>query len=238
MSGMRYLTSYTHFWHPLVTVLRGLINNGRIAARYRQIRHTEGAEEAQHWIRSYADHEQLGFHDLADTEEHDSTLIANINAVVHADDELWILGDVSFRTSMEHTRACLHALHCAHLQMIVGNHDRNFRNTDNDHLYASAFETIDDYDELTMDFLGANRTVALSHFPRRSSIMQHIGTWGGDLRFEPDAPATEGWLLYGHTHQDEPAGTDAKSMNVGLDAWRLKPVSESQVAAWFERSSR
>lgn len=47
------------------------------------------------------------------------------------------------------------------------------------------------------------------------------------------APTTEGWLLYGHTHQDVPDGTDPRSVNVGLDVWDFKPVSEQQILAWL-----
>ena len=47
------------------------------------------------------------------------------------------------------------------------------------------------------------------------------------------APTTEGWLLYGHTHQDVPDDTDPRSVNVGLDAWDFKPVSEQQILAWL-----
>ena len=32
---MRYFTSDTHFGHPLVTALRGFLNNGRLRAEYR-----------------------------------------------------------------------------------------------------------------------------------------------------------------------------------------------------------
>ena len=51
--------------------------------------------------------------------------------------------------------------------------------------------------------------------------------------FADMAPTTEGWLLYGHTHQDVPDGTDPRSVNVGLDAWDFKPVSEQQILAWL-----
>ena len=234
---MRYFTSDTHFGHPLVTVLRGFISNGRVASEYRDVRARQGSGAAEKWIRDYANHRQIAFRELADTAKHDKTLITNINSAVGAEDELWILGDVSFRTTIDYTLQCLRSLTCKHLHMIVGNHDRNFRNHTNDRLYQPVFESIDDYRELTMHFLDADQTVALSHFPRRSSIMQHIGTWGGDMRFRQDTPATEGWLLYGHTHQDAPAGTDPKSVNVGLDAWNLKPVSEPRIVAWFEHTA-
>lgn len=38
---------------------------------------------------------------------------------------------------------------------------------------------------------------------------------------------------YGHTHQLSPDGARPEALNVGLDAWDLMPVSETQVVEWF-----
>lgn len=38
---MRYFTSDTHFGHPLVTALRGFLNNGRLRAEYLDIWQTQ-----------------------------------------------------------------------------------------------------------------------------------------------------------------------------------------------------
>ena len=66
---------------------------------------------------------------------------------------------------------------------------------------------------------------------------QRTGSYRKSLRkqnkFADVAPTTEGWLLYGHTHQGIPDDTDPLSVNVGLDAWDFKPVSEQQILAWF-----
>ena len=64
------------------------------------------------------------------------------------DDELWILGDLSYRCTVEHTLDCLRRINCRHLHLIIGNHDRNFRLRSNDALYEDVFETIDDYCEI------------------------------------------------------------------------------------------
>ena len=35
------------------------------------------------------------------------------------------------------------------------------------------------------------------------------------------------------THQLSPEGARHEALNVGLDAWNLQPVSETQIADWF-----
>ena len=43
---MRYFTSDTHFGHPLVTALRGFLNNGRLRAEYRDVWQAQGRAAA------------------------------------------------------------------------------------------------------------------------------------------------------------------------------------------------
>ncbi|MEE0972384.1 MAG: hypothetical protein U0L14_08805 [Bifidobacterium ruminantium] len=246
---MRYFTSDTHFGHPLVTALRGFLNNGRLRAEYLGIWQAQGRDAAHAWIKQYVRDNQTSFKAMCDIERHENTIIGNINKLVGRDDELWILGDLSYRCTVEHTLDCLHRINCQHLHMIIGNHDRNFRLRSNDVLYADVFETIDDYREIdmTLPLLGDSsestgrtapqttlQTVGMSHFPRLSSMLQEHDDWPGNWNeFADDAPDCEGWLLYGHTHQDVPDGTDPRCVNVGLDAWNLKPVSERQIFEWF-----
>lgn len=49
--------------------------------------------------------------------------MANINRIVGEDDELWILGDIGYRTSVRHLKSCLRQLRCRHLHAVIGNHD-------------------------------------------------------------------------------------------------------------------
>lgn len=213
---MRYFTSDTHFGHPLVTALRGFLNNGKLRAEYLDIWQTQTRTAAHAWIKQY----------------------------VH-DDELWILGDLSYRCTVEHTLECLRRINCQHLHLIIGNHDRNFRLRFNDMLYEDVFETIDDYCEIDMELpvldesgkitvATTQQSIAMSHFPRLSALAEEHDDWPSNWNeFADMAPTTEGWLLYGHTHQDVPDGTDPRSVNVGLDAWDFKPVSEQQILAWL-----
>lgn len=50
---MRYFTSDTHFGHPLVTALRGFLNNGRLRAEYRDVWQAQGRAAAHTWIKQY-----------------------------------------------------------------------------------------------------------------------------------------------------------------------------------------
>lgn len=48
---MRYFTSDTHFGHPLVTALRGFLNNGKLRAEYLDIWQTQTRTAAHAWIK-------------------------------------------------------------------------------------------------------------------------------------------------------------------------------------------
>ena len=139
--------------------------------------------------------------------------------------------------------------------MIIGNHDRNFRLRFNDALYEDVFETIDDYREIGMELpvLGdadgsaavqntvqnTVQNVGLSHFPRLAAMIDGHGVWPDDLaKFADDAPTTKSWLIYGHTHQPTPDGTDSLCVNIGMDAWDMKPVSETQIVEWLTAANR
>lgn len=242
---MRYFTSDTHFGHPLVTALRGFLNNGRLRAEYRDVWQAQGRAAAHTWIKQYVRDNQTSFKAICDITRHENTIIGNINETVGRDDELWILGDLSYRCTVEHTLDCLCRINCRHLHLIIGNHDRNFHLRSNDALYENVFETIDDYREIDMELpvldgtgkptaATTRQTIGMSHFPRLSALTEEHGNWPENWnKFADVAPTTEGWLLYGHTHQGIPDGTDPLSVNVGLDAWDFKPVSEQQILAWF-----
>ena len=198
---MRYFTSDTHFGHPLVTALRGFLNNGRLRTEYRDVWQAQGRAAAHAWIKQYVRDNQTSFKAICDITRHENT--------------------------------------------IIGNHDRNFRLRSNDALYEDVFETIDDYREIDMELpvldgsgkptaATARQTIGMSHFPRLSALAEAHGNWPENWnKFADVAPTTEGWLLYGHTHQGIPDGTDPLSVNVGLDAWDFEPVSEQQLLAWF-----
>jgi len=76
---MRYFTSDTHFGHPLVTALRGFLNNGRLRAEYLDIWQTQARTAAHAWIKQYVHDNQTSFKAICDIERHENTIIDNIN---------------------------------------------------------------------------------------------------------------------------------------------------------------
>lgn len=224
---MKYFTTDTHFGHPLVTVLRGFTTFDPGRARYLQILREQGRKAAEDWTKQVvADDSQMNFRKAADTDAHDAAIVAAINGLVGPDDELWILGDIGYRTSVGHLKDCLRQLRCRHLHAVIGNHDDWWM--DNKPA-LNLFENIEPNGTVELEGLG---TVNLSHFPYREDLAYG---WPDDaVRFHDQALPFDGRkLLYGHTHQLSPAGARPESLNVGLDAWNLAPVSQTQVVDWF-----
>ena len=158
------------------------------------------------------------------------------NPTLTPDDELWIMGDVGYRTSMEHIRHCLHAIHAKRLHLVIGNHDVNFHHRELDGAWHHAFATIQDSATVAIDGVEYH----LSHFPYREDMDGFRDPTGDvsdnayDPGYAPDALPRDGRrLLFGHTHQHTKAGRSADSLHVGLDSWDLRPVSETQVTQWF-----
>ena len=145
---MKYFTTDTHFGHPLVSVLRGFTTFDPGHTQYDALLSSQGRKAAEDWVKGVVlDDSRLNFRKAADTDAHDEAIVANINRIVGEDDELWILGDIGYRTSVRHLKSCLRQLRCRHLL--------------------------------------------------------------------------------------SPEGARHEALNVGLDAWNLQPVSETQIADWF-----
>ena len=147
------------------------------------------------------------FRKAADTDAHDEAIVANINRIVGEDDELWILGDIGYRTSVRHLKSCLRQLRCRHLHAVIGNHDDWWLD---DAPARDLFESIEPNSTAELTGLGIGRpqateTVNLSHFPYREDLAYG---WPDDaVRFRDQALPFDGHrLLYGHTHQLSPEG--------------------------------
>lgn len=236
-----YFTTDTHFGHPLVSALRGFITIPDIKAGYDRIVAEQGRAEATRYVKRTATDRNLRMRDIADTDAHDAAVVASINATLTPDDELWIMGDVGYRTSMEHIRHCLHAIHAKRLHLVVGNHDVNFHHRELDGAWHHAFATIQDSATVAIDGVAYH----LSHFPYREDMDGYRDPTGDvsdnayDPGYAPDALPRDGRrLLFGHTHQHTKAGRSADSLHVGLDSWDLRPVSETQIMQWFDGECR
>ncbi len=110
-------------------------------------------------------------------EEHDETLIKNWNSVVGMDDDVYLLGDISWHNATK-TIEIFNRLNSQHIHLIKGNHDsRLLKNRE----LQSRFCEITDYKELD---IGDGKGIVLCHYPI-PCFKNHYYGW---------------YMLYGHVH--------------------------------------
>lgn len=164
---------------------------------------------------------------FSSVEAHDEEVIARWNAVVAPDDMVWHLGDVGLG-GVENALAQASRLH-GFKHLVTGNHDRCWPGQRNawkhQERYLRVFESVQQFAVIGL----GGQDVLLSHFPYRTDHTD-------DVRYEQFRLRDEGsWLVHGHTHlrdqHDEP-----QSVHVGLDAWGLRPVRDSEIAQVIRES--
>jgi len=123
--------------------------------------------------------DRRGFHDVEEMNEY---MIKMWNGKVRKNDDVVIIGDLSWGNA-EETNGLLKRLN-GRLYLIQGNHDRFLTNKDMD---VSRFQWIKSYEELSDN----KRKVVLCHYP----IMCYNGQYRLDENGNPKT-----YMLYGHVH--------------------------------------
>lgn len=116
------------------------------------------------------------------------------------------------------------------LYAVGGNHDTWWDGHPNAFKAQAAMKNLFDSFHDFMRFRIDGHTVWLSHFP----YGDRDHTFNGRF-LETRLHDTGHFLLHGHTHQSDPfhqedgAPTKSRQINIGVDAWNLKPVHYEQV---------
>ena len=162
---------------------------------------------------------------FATIEEHDEELIRRWNSVVHDDDEVWVLGDISWLPPKD-TVALLDRMKGVKV-LITGNHDKNLCKNQG---FCDRFQEITPYKEL---HLSKGFGVVLSHYPI-PCFNRHFSGWAH---------------LYGHVHlsdewrmmegcraEFERMGKKCEMINVGcmLPYMDYTPRTLEEIAAGYE----
>ncbi len=143
---------------------------------------------------------------FASLAEHDETLVANWNAVVGPEDEVWHVGDFAAHAERAYCATIFARLNGIK-RLVRGNHDSN-RVLDlpwADPPVESA--------RITLREEGREWRLYLAHYAHRA----WPGLWRGTRH------------LYGHTHGTLP--DTIRSCDVGVDAWDDRPVRLAALAA-------
>lgn len=147
----------------------------------------------------FGDHRPLNIHrrPFASVADMDSTLIANWNAVVGPQDEVWHLGDVARRLAdVEGLLARLHGTK----HLLLGNNDAPAI------AHVPGWTSVAAYAELTLD----GHALVLCHYPFRS--------WNGQHRNSLD--------LHGHSHGRLKPLLRQYDVGVDARGWRPVTLAE------------
>lgn len=162
------------------------------------------------------------------------TICQAINNLVSAEDELWVLGDAV----MGHFDRTVHIrrhLTAGRVILVPGNHDKCHPMHKKHDEFRQRYEEAGwEVAEPTLELVLSDGTgVQVSHFPYSLSPQESRARQGATTatdRFAAWRPADDGrWLLCGHVH-DAWRQRD-RQINVGIDAWGGRPLSESEVVA-------
>lgn len=167
--------------------------------------------------------ENRGF---TDTTDHDGELARRWDRAVGSSDTVWVLGDISGGGRGSQLRALEWLTERpGSKHLIVGNHDGVHPMHTGSHkmlpTYLEVFASVQQSARRRL----AGRNVLLSHFP----YLEPTDTESTYNRFEQwRLPNLDAWLLHGHVHS--PTVVSGRNIHVGVDAWKLTPVSVNAVA--------
>lgn len=165
------------------------------------------------------------------------TIINNINEFVTEEDELWLLGDLAMG-NVDYTLKLPQRFRTRNLVLVAGNHDRCHPYNGTKHeKWVERYKDDTKAKVLhlaeTSLMLNNGMEVVVNHFPFPSSEearprKEKNGKVIED-KFASWRPVDTGdnWLLCGHVH--EKWRQQGRQINVGIDAWGGRPVSEEEI---------
>jgi calcineurin-like phosphoesterase family protein len=165
---------------------------------------------------------------FANAQDMNQSLVEGWNDAVGTDDTVWVLGDVALGRISE-TLAMISDLNGRKL-LVAGNHDRCWaghgrraEGWTERYLDAGFAEVHQGHVQLPV----AGREVLACHFPYHGDSRDRD-------RYTEHRPADRGqWLLHGHVH--ERWRQQDRMINVGVDVWGYRPVSEQAIAELIEQ---
>lgn len=181
------------------------------------------------------------------------TILERHNAVVGADDLVWVLGDVAMGSIAE-SLPFLRRFN-GHKILIAGNHDRCFAGSMTDPRkrakWVAAYKEQGGFDAIVTSsgyIAGTDRRdkcpvyipllgmtpVILSHFPASGESAPDREDRYRAARPVRPAKGEMPWIVHGHVHDAWCVDSANSQINVGVDVWDFAPVDAETVAALIE----
>ena len=179
----------------------------------------------------------------ADVDHMNVDLVNRAAEMFEVGDELWHLGDVALGT-LDNTLAHLARIP-VEVTLVAGNHDRcHPYNGKRGERFIEIYRERCQLAELILTntslTLGSGVEVHVSHFPYADSELSGLEDRHGRVivdKFAPWRVVDDGsWLLCGHVH--ESWRQRGRMINVGVDAWGGRPVSEAEIINLIDAGTR
>jgi calcineurin-like phosphoesterase family protein len=158
-----------------------------------------------------------------DAGEMDRAIVTNWNELVKPEDTIYHLGDVAF-ASPDRVKHILSILN-GYKILILGNHDRSGMK-----MKEWGFNEV--HQSLQLELEGGIQA-NLSHYPYKGTPDNNHKTKFDHKNLKDDGKL----LINGHVHtawKDRPGQFKNHMINVGVDQWDFKPVSETQLLAYLQ----
>lgn len=161
---------------------------------------------------------------FSSVEEMNAEMIKAWNEIVKPEDFVWYLGDFSLWSGA--VPKYLHLLN-GEKHLISGNHDFTHpaKHKNNETKRQKAFG---EYYRAGFKTIALESKIQIGGFSVKLHHMPYSNDSEFDQRYKDHRPKNEGgWLLCGHIH--EKWKQQGRQINVGVDVWNFKPVSEDQI---------
>lgn len=181
--------------------------------------------------------DKSGCRDFKTKEEHDETVIRNINDCVKPDDVLFHLGDVAFQ-GPEKIIEFRNRIRCKNIHLILGNHDVDIHKMVE---LQQMFTTVDFYREININ----GQKIVLCHYPLRTWNKWHHGSFmlhghcHGKLQHQIPSSLLKRLLeenrmdvLWALANNEEVEGIcpNGRTLDVGLDTHpQFRPYSHTEI---------
>ncbi len=162
---------------------------------------------------------------FSSVDEMNETIIRNHNELVAPGDDVFVLGDVALG-SIDQMARLVQRMNGRKF-LVPGNHDRcwrgnkRIRGIDTQRYIDAGFQILSGVVRWsTTDWL-------LCHFPSKGDSQNEDRF----LEYRPSLAEGE-WLIHGHVHEKWQVWR--RQVNVGVDVWEFKPVSEAEIRQIIE----
>lgn len=141
-------------------------------------------------------------------EDHDNTLIENINSIVNENDILIHAGDFAFGGKLNIPKF-RNMIKCKNIYTCIGNHDQHLVD-----YYKSLFTDV----QYRFNFYFGKQHVIVDHYS--------LNVWENNNK--------NSWMLFGHSHQSLDVSNCGKTLDIGAEGHNYKPWTFEQIKEYMD----